>query len=101
MGSARVGADGNRTSVPPDILTPNPSPRSAGAGSLSHLAATPREFVDALIVGRRRLGGERGDIAAAVPDWWVAGHRREPTGRPPGRPKGAKDTAPRKYRGVG
>ena len=31
----------------------------------------------------------------AVPDWWIAGHRKEPTGRPPGRPRGAKDARPR------
>lgn len=64
----------------------------------SHLAPTLREFVDELVAGLRRLGGERCDIADEVPDWWIAGHRREPTGRPPGRPKGAKDTVPRHRR---
>jgi len=29
---------------------------------------------------------------AHVPDWFIAGHRKEPTGRPGGRPKGAKDS---------
>jgi hypothetical protein len=27
-----------------------------------------------------------------VPDWFLAGHRKPPTGRPRGRPKGAKDS---------
>lgn len=64
----------------------------------SHLAPTLREFVADLMTGLERLGGERCDIVNEVPEWWVAGHRRAPTGRPPGRPKGAKDTAPRKPR---
>lgn len=64
-----------------------------------HLARTLRGFVDEVAAGLRRLGGERVDIADRVPDWWVAGHRKAPTGRPPGRPKGAKDSAPRKPRG--
>jgi transposase len=63
-----------------------------------HLAPTLRDFVDEAVVGLGRLGGERCDIVDEVPAWWVAGHRTEPTGRPPGRPKGAKDTAPRKPR---
>lgn len=64
----------------------------------SHLAPTLREFVDELVAGLRRLGGERCDVVDEVPDWWIAGHRREPTGRRPGRPKGAKDTVPRQRR---
>ena len=64
----------------------------------SHLAADPRAFVDGLIAGLRRLGGERCDVVDEVPDWWTAGHRKEPTGRPPGRPKGAKDARPRTSR---
>lgn len=64
----------------------------------SHLAPTLREFVDELVAGLRRLGGERRDIVDEAPDWWVAGHRREPTGPPPGRPKGAKDAVPRQRR---
>jgi len=39
-----------------------------------------------------RLGGERRDIVDHVPQWFLDGHRRPPTGRPPGRPVGAKDT---------
>ena len=60
-----------------------------------HLARTLREFVDGILAGLGRLGGERLDIADRVPDWWLAGHRKPPTGRPAGRPKGAKDTQPR------
>jgi DDE superfamily endonuclease len=64
----------------------------------SHLAPTLRTFVDELVAGLARLGGERCDIVDEVPDWWIAGHRKEPTGRPPGRPKGAKDAVPRQSR---
>ena len=64
----------------------------------SHLAPTLRAFVDELAAGLDRLGGERRDIVDEVPDWWIAGHRKEPTGRPPGRPKGAKDSRPRTSR---
>jgi transposase len=62
----------------------------------SHLAPTLRSFVDEVVAGLHRLGGERCDIIDETPAWWLAGHRREPTGRPPGRPKGVKDSAPRK-----
>ena len=58
----------------------------------SHLAPTLRTFVDELVVGLRQLGGARVDIVDLVPEWWIAGHRKEPTGRPAGRPKGAKDS---------
>jgi transposase len=64
----------------------------------SHLAPTLRTFVDELVAGLDRLGGERRDVVDEVPDWWIAGHRREPTGRPPGRPKSAKDSQPRPSR---
>lgn len=64
----------------------------------SHLAPTLRAFVEVLIAGLHQLGGDRCDIIDEVPDWWLAGHRREPTGRPRGRPKGATDTAPRRSR---
>ena len=60
-----------------------------------HLAPTLRAFVDGIVHGLRQLGGERLDIVDAVPDWFLAGHRRPPTGRPRGRPKGAKDSYPR------
>jgi transposase len=58
----------------------------------SHLAPTPRAFVDEIGAGLRQLGGMRIDVVDHVPDWFIAGHRKEPTGRPPGRPKGAKDS---------
>ena len=66
----------------------------------SHLARSLRAFVDESLAGLRQLGGERLDIVDRVPDWWLAGHRRVPTGRPPGRPVGAQDTKPRKPRGT-
>lgn len=59
-----------------------------------HLAPTLRAFVDGVRDGLDRLGGERRDILDEVPDWFLAGHRRR-GGRPPGRPKGAKDSRPR------
>lgn len=63
-----------------------------------HLAPTLRAFVDTAVAGLETLGGERCDIIDEVPQWWLDGHRKEPTGRPPGRPKGAKDTKPRTRR---
>ncbi len=63
-----------------------------------HLARNLRSFVDEILAGLARLGGERLDIVDQVPDWFLAGHRRPPTGRPPGRPKGAKDSYQRSYR---
>lgn len=62
----------------------------------SHLAPTLRKFVDEILAGLERLGGDLRDVLDEVPEWFIAGHRREPTGRPPGRPKGAKDSRPRK-----
>jgi hypothetical protein len=60
-----------------------------------HLAPTLRTFVDEVAAGLRALGGEDCAIIDAVPQWWLDGHRKEPTGRPRGRPKGAKDRQPR------
>jgi hypothetical protein len=60
-----------------------------------HLAPSLRAFVDGIVQGLRQLGGERLDIRDEVPEWFLAGHRRPPTGRPPGRPKGAKDSCKR------
>jgi transposase len=60
-----------------------------------HLAPTLRAFVDGILAGLDRLGGERRDIVDEVPDWFLDGHRRPPPGRPPGRPKGARDARPR------
>ena len=63
-----------------------------------HLASSLRDFVDAAAVGLARLGGEACAIIDEVPQWWLDGHRKEPTGRPPGRPTGAKDRQPRARR---
>ena len=57
-----------------------------------HLATSLRAFVDEILAGLRRLGGSRLDIEDAVPDWFIAGHRKPPTGRKPGRPHGASDS---------
>ena len=64
----------------------------------SHLATDLRTFVDEGVAGLDRLGGVARTVIDAVPDWCIDGHRREPTGRPPGRPKGATDTVPRRRR---
>jgi transposase len=64
----------------------------------SHLATDLRTFVDEIVSGLDRLGGEMRTVIDAVPEWFIAGHRREPTGRAPGRPTGAKDTTPRRRR---
>jgi DDE superfamily endonuclease len=61
----------------------------------SHLARDLRSFVDEILVGLRHLGGRRQDIIDAVPAWFLAGHRKPPTGRPPGRPARTKDRQPR------
>jgi DDE superfamily endonuclease len=63
-----------------------------------HLASTLRAFVDGVVVGLRGLGGTANTIVDEVPQWWLDGHRKEPTGRPPGRPVGAKDRHPRQHR---
>lgn len=63
-----------------------------------HLAPTLRAFVDTAVAGLRLLGGEQCAIIDDVPQWWLDGHRKEPTGRRPGRPKGAKDARPRQRR---
>jgi transposase len=61
----------------------------------SHLARSLRDFADEILVGLDQLGGERRDIVDHVPDWFLAGHKRPPTGRSPGRPKGSTDRRPR------
>jgi hypothetical protein len=63
-----------------------------------HLAGSLRAFVDTAIAGLAQLGGEACAIIDEVPQWWLDGHRKEPTGRPPGRRKGAKAARPRKPR---
>jgi DDE superfamily endonuclease len=64
----------------------------------THLAPSLRAFVDAVAAGLHTLGGEECTIIDEVPQWWLDGHRKEPTGRPRGRPKGAKDRQPRRRR---
>ena len=61
-----------------------------------HLARTLRDFVDTILTGLAHLGGERCDLIDAVPQWFLDGHRRPPTGRPPGRPTGATDSYKRR-----
>jgi len=58
----------------------------------SHLAPTVRAFVDDILHGLAQPGGTRLDIVDEVPDWFLEGHRKPPTGRRPGRPVGAKDS---------
>lgn len=58
----------------------------------SHLAATLRDFVDSILAGLERLGGRCRTIVDEVPQWFLDGHRKPPTGRRPGRPRGAKDS---------
>jgi transposase len=62
-----------------------------------HLARDLRSFADEILAGLRRLGGERLDIVDHVPEWFLQGHRKPPTGRRAGRPHGAKDSYQRSY----
>jgi hypothetical protein len=61
-----------------------------------HLASSLRAFVDTAAAGLAQLGAETCVIIDEVPQWWLDGHRKAPTGRSPGRPTGAKDSRPRK-----
>lgn len=61
-----------------------------------HLARDLRTFVDEIVAGLDRLGGAERLIIDAVPQWFLEGHRKAPTGRKAGRPVGAKDRRPRK-----
>lgn len=63
-----------------------------------HLASSLRAFVDTAAAGLAGLGGDECAIIDAVPQWWLDGHRKQPTGRSPGRPTGAKDRKPRARR---
>jgi DDE superfamily endonuclease len=58
----------------------------------SHLAADLRAFVDGILAGLRQLGGTCCTVVDEVPHWFLEGHRKPPTGRRAGRPKGAKDS---------
>lgn len=82
----------------PQLNPKEPEWRRLKRDHCGHLAPTLRAFVDAVAVGLARLGGERCDIIDEVPQWWLAGHRKEPTGRRSGRPTGAKDRKPRTRR---
>jgi transposase len=87
--------------LPPYCPQLNPKEREwrrLKEGCRSHLAKDLRSFADEILTGLRQLGGERMDIIDAVPDWFLAGHRKPPTGRPPGRPAGVKDQSPRRTR---
>jgi DDE superfamily endonuclease len=58
----------------------------------AHLAAPLRDFVDGMLSGVRHRGTACATIVDEGPEWFLNGHRKPPTGRPPGRPKGAKDS---------
>ena len=64
----------------------------------THLAPSLPTLVTEVLAGLRALGGNPCDIVNAVPQWWLDGHKRPPTGRKAGRPVGARDTHPRKPR---
>jgi hypothetical protein len=66
--------------------------RSLKRDARSHLAPTVRAFVDDIMHGLAPLGGTPCAIVDEVPDWFLEGHRKPPTGRRPGRPVGAKDS---------
>ena len=86
--SARVGcARSGWRATSPHL---NPKERD----TRSHLARTLREFVDDIIAGLGRLGGERQEIVDKVSEWFIAGHRKAPRGRPQAGP-GARRTRAR------
>jgi transposase len=58
----------------------------------SHLAPDLRAFVDAILRGLDHLGGDERTMVDEVPEWFLEGHRKPPTGRHSGRPVGAKDS---------
>ena len=58
----------------------------------SHLAADRRAFVDGILAGLQALGGTCCAIVDELPQWFLEGHRKPPTGRRPGRPVGATDS---------
>ena len=58
----------------------------------SHLAADRRAFVEGMLAGLRQLGSTCCTIVDEVPQWFLEGHRKPPTGRSRGRPLGAKDS---------
>jgi transposase len=67
----------------------------------SHPVTTLRGFVDDIVCGLQQLGGTCCTIVDEVPQWFLDGHRKPPTGRRSGRPVGAKDSytrAPYQYK---
>jgi len=58
----------------------------------AHLATDLRAFVDGIVDGLHQLGGVCRTIVDEVPQWFLDGHRKPPTGRRSGRPVGAKDS---------
>jgi hypothetical protein len=87
----------------PARYAPKPNPKERGWRTLKrdhrgHLAAGLRACVAEALAGPRALGGAEQAVVDEAPAWWPAGKRKPPTGRPPGRPKGAKDTRPRQPR---
>ena len=57
----------------------------------SHPVTSLRGFVDDIVSGLYLLGGTSCTIVDEVPQWFLDGHRKSPTGRRAGRPVGAKD----------
>jgi DDE superfamily endonuclease len=66
-----------------------------GGSPLGSMARDLRTFVDEIVDGLDRLGGDERLIIDTVPEWFLEGHRKAPTGRKAGRPVGAKDRRPR------
>jgi hypothetical protein len=66
--------------------------RSLQQDARALLAPTLRDFVAGILSGLRQLGGAVAIIVDEVPQWFWDGHRKPPTGRPPGRPVGVKDS---------
>jgi hypothetical protein len=76
----------------PELNQKEPEWKTLKRDTRSHLAPDLRTFVGEVMAGLARLGGEHVTVIDLVPQWFLDGHRRAPTGRPPGRPKGAKDS---------
>ena len=66
--------------------------RSLKRDARAHLPTSLRDFVDGILSGLRHLGGTVTTIVDEVPQWFLDGHRKAPTGRSPGRPVGAADS---------
>ncbi len=64
----------------PELNPKEPEWRRLKRDARSHLAPSLRACVDEIVAGLRQLGGERVDIVDLVPEWFIAGHRKAPTG---------------------